>query len=208
MNMLKTILRKIVQKKETKSKTPFFTKEIFQGDNFNIGDYTYGKPTVLFTNANTRLVVGKFCSIAANVTVFLGGNHRTDWLSTYPFNILNSDFPAAKEINGHPATKGDVIIGNDVWIGRNATILSGILIGDGAVIAANSVVCKNIGDYEVWGGNPAKFIRKRFDDDVIKELKEIKWWDLEVNSINKIVTYLCSGDIRGLKEKIKLELNE
>lgn len=103
-----------------------------------------------FENEESNLIIGKFCSIAGGVTIFLGGNHRLDWISTYPFNMLEEEFPEAKMIKGHPATKGDVKIGNDVWIGQNAVIMSGIIIGNGAVIAANSVVTKNIKDYEVW----------------------------------------------------------
>lgn len=193
-------INRIVKKIQGKDlPEPFFSKDFFKAEKYSIGDYTYGKPTVLFKNSGTQLVIGKFCSIADGVTIFLGGNHRTDWITTYPFNVLPEYFPEAKNIKGHPATKGDVIIGNDVWIGRNTTIMSGITIGNGAVVAAESVVVKNVGSYEVWGGNPAKFIRKRFDDETIKTLEQIKWWDWELEKILKNVESLCSNDLNFIK---------
>jgi len=156
--------RKIISFLE-KEKVPvfLFTNQITSLKDYNIGDYTYGNPKVIFPNKDATLKIGKFCSIAKNVTIFLGGNHRIDWVSTYPFFEIFDDFQKHKIIEGHPSTKGDVIIGNDVWIGRNVIILSGVKIGNGAVIAAGSVITKNISCYEVWGGNPAKMIKKRFD---------------------------------------------
>lgn len=175
-----------------KFKTPFFTKDIFENEKYKIGDYTYGHPSILFKNGGANLYIGKFCSIAKGVTIFLGGNHRTDWVSTYPFNDLLDYFPEAKDIEGHPATKGDVVIKNDVWIGNGATILSGVSIGDGAVIGAGSVVSKNVGEYEIWAGNPAKLIKKRFNDDKIEELREMKWWDWKIDRVKSELNYLCN----------------
>ncbi len=172
----------------------FFTKDIFKKKKFKIGEYTYGAPLILFENEDSNLFIGKFCSIANGVTIFLGGNHRIDWVTTYPFNKLPEYFPEARGIVGHPATKGDVRIGNDVWIGRGVIIMSGVTIGDGAVIAAGSVVSKNIGDYELWGGNPAKFIKKRFSDTEIENFKRIRWWDWEITKIKKYLNYLCSNN--------------
>lgn len=195
MNVLRYIYRKIKSLFISKSPSVFYTKDFFKDKKFIIGDYTYGKPKVFFENEESNLIIGKFCSIAGGVTIFLGGNHRLDWISTYPFNMLEEEFPKAKHITGHPATKGDVKIGNDVWIGQNVVIMSGITIGNGAVIAANSVVTKNIKDYEVWGGNPAKFIKKRFSDSEIEKLLEIQWWDWELDKIKSKVNYLCSDKI-------------
>jgi acetyltransferase-like isoleucine patch superfamily enzyme len=200
MKIIKKIKNKFRSQKVTES---FFTKDIFRNKNFSIGDYTYGKPTILFENDKTNLIIGNFCSIAANVTIFLGGNHRIDWITTYPFNELNNYFPDAYFVKGHPSSKGDVIIGNDVWIGRNVVIMSGITIGDGAVIAAGALVSKSIGDYEVWGGNPATFIKKRFDDDKIKDLKILKWWDWDINKIKNNIPNLCSDDVSALISKEK-----
>ena len=187
---------KILATRDSKEKPLVYTKDIFKDKRYDIGEYTYGKPNVIFDNQGTNLKIGKFCSIAANVTIFLGGNHRTDWISTYPFNVLNEDFPAAKTIEGHPATKGDVIIGNDVWIGNNVTILSGITVADGAVIATGAVVSKNVGPYEIWGGNPAVLIKKRFDEEQTQILLKLQWWDWEVEKINRNVALLCAQNIQ------------
>jgi acetyltransferase-like isoleucine patch superfamily enzyme len=194
------IIKKIVERIKHFNKPPkapilFYTKDIFKGRKFLIGDYTYGNPRVLFENEDANLIIGKFCSIAYNVTIFLGGNHRTDWISTYPFNVLGNDFSKELDIKGHPATKGDVIIGNDVWIGINVIIMSGVTIGDGAVIAAGAVVSKNISDYEIWGGNPAILLKKRFNENDIVKLKEMKWWDWDIEKIKSEVGYLCSNKI-------------
>lgn len=190
INRIVKILRKI---NATPSVAlPFFTKDIFKDKKYEIGEYTYGNPKVLFENKEANLIIGKFCSIADGVTIFLGGNHRTDWITTYPFNVLSDYFPEGYGITGHPSTKGDVIIGNDVWIGLNVIIMSGVSIGDGAVIAAGSVVSKNIGDYEVWGGNPSRFLKKRFDDSKIKELQALKWWNCEISFIKEKIPQLCS----------------
>jgi len=165
---------------------------------YDIGDYTYGNPKILFPNGEAALKIGKFCSIADGVTIFLGGNHRTDWISTYPFNVVFNDDLSCSEIKGHPSTKGDVIIGNDVWIGSYVTILSGVTIGDGAVIAANAVISKNVGKYEIWGGNPAKMIRMRFTDLEIQILERVRWWDWGIDKIKRNSHLLCSGNIDQL----------
>ncbi|TBN03704.1 CatB-related O-acetyltransferase [Hyunsoonleella flava] len=200
--MLKRLLKKLLKpfvNKNEKGTPSVFTKDILKNSKFHIGEYTYGKPSVLFENDDVNLTIGKFCSIAQNVTIFLGGNHRTDWVTTYPFSVLNSDFPKGKNISGHPATNGDVIIGNDVWIGRNATIMSGVKIGNGAVIGAGAVVTKNVGDYEVWAGNPSVFIKKRFDDRTIEYLLNLEWWHWDIAKINENLHLLCSTNIEVLK---------
>lgn len=150
---------------------------------------------MLHWGEKSTLKIGKFCSIADGVTIFLGGNHRIDWITTYPFNVLNNDFPNASSVIGHPSTKGDVIIGNDVWIGKGASIMSGVSVGDGAVIAANSTITKNVSPYEIVGGNPAKHIRFRFPDNTIQKLLQIKWWDWEIELINRKVKTLCASDV-------------
>jgi acetyltransferase-like isoleucine patch superfamily enzyme len=161
----------------------------------SFGKYTYGRPNVHWKNDNANLVVGKFCSIAGNVNIYLGGNHRTDWVSTYPFGHIYQDI--FNEFNGanHPSTKGDVIIGNDIWIGDNVTIMSGITIGDGAVIANSSHVVKNVEPYSLVGGNPAKLIKYRFTPEQIEKLLEIKWWNWDDAKINKFTPLLCNNNI-------------
>lgn len=139
-----------------------------------VGEYTYGNPRILHWGEDANLKIGKFCSIADHVVVFLGGNHRLDWYTTYPFPTLSEAWPEGKEIQGHPSTKGDVIIGNDVWIGYGAIILSGITVGDGAVISTNALVTKNVKPYSVVGGNPAERLFFRFDTKTIEFLIKLK----------------------------------
>ena len=193
---IKTIIKQFFYKKEL---DVFYTRDFFRGRKFIIGEFTYGKPNVIFENDEANLVIGKYCSIAINVTVFLGGNHRVDWITTYPFNVFNKEFPVAKNITGHPATKGDVIIGNDVWIGKSVTIMSGVTIGDGAVLAANSLITKNVGAYEIWGGNPAKLIKDRFSKEDKNKLLKLKWWNWDSKKIIDNIEYLCSNNIEKLK---------
>lgn len=156
-----------------------------------IGVYSYG-----FENVEIRewgegadLTIGAFCSLADNVHIFLGGNHRVDWVTTFPFG---PDFASPHWfVNvGHPATKGSVEIGNDVWIGSGATILSGLTVGDGAVVAANSTVTKSIGPYEIWGGNPAKLIRLRFEPEIVEKLLALSWWSLPIVEIKQFAQRL------------------
>lgn len=166
-----------------------------------VGSYTYGHDgiKIIQSGEGKTLRIGKFCSIAEGVVVFLGANHRVDWLTTYPFgHCRENEFPKVKKDHGHPATKGDVIIGNDVWIATNAVIMSGVKIGDGAVIGAYSIVTKDVPSYTIVAGNPAKQIRKRFDDVVIDKLLELKWWDKPESEINEISDILCSNDIEKL----------
>jgi len=144
-----------------------------------VGKHTYGhgKIDVKKWNDNNKILIGSFCSIADKCVIFLGGNHRTDWVTTYPFGHINQHIFDSFNGIGHPASNGDVVIGNDVWIGCNVTIMSGVNIGDGAVIAANSHVVKNVKPYEIIGGNPAKHIKYRFNDEIIEKLLKIRWWE-------------------------------
>ena len=136
-------------------KNPSTVKKYMVGSSsIEVGRYTYGYQgiSVFQWDEGAALKIGSFCSIAGDLVVMLGGNHRTDWMTTFPFGHVFKNELECEDIVGHPKTNGDVIIGNDVWIGRNSTLMSGIKISDGAVIAANSTVVKDIGAYEVWGG--------------------------------------------------------
>ena len=159
----------------------------------NIGAYTYGQPTVLYGGKDSgRLTIGKFCSIADGVVILLGGNHRIDWVTTYPFSALLDEF---KNIPGHPATKGDVVIGNDVWLAHQSLILSGVTIGDGAVVAARVVVTKNVPPYSIVAGNPARVIRYRFSEDTIARLLRIRWWDWDIAKIKQNIPAMLVADV-------------
>ena len=136
----------------------------------SFGKYTYGKPIIHEWNEGSKLFVGNFCSIATNVNIFLGGNHRSDWVTTYPFGHINTNVFNTFNGIGHPISKGNVIIGNDVWIGSNVTIMSGVTIGDGSILANNSHIVKNVEPYSMIGGNPAKLIKYRFEKNQIEKL--------------------------------------
>jgi len=163
--------------------------------NVDIGKYTYGEFDIKWPNENKKIVCGKYCSIASNVTVYAGGNHRTDWVTTYPFGHIHTNIFNSFNGVGNPSSKGDVIIGNDVYICDNSTIMSGVTIGDGAVIACNSHIIKDVEPYSIVGGNPGKFVKYRFTKEQIEKLLEIKWWDWEESKINENIHLLCNNDI-------------
>ena len=176
----------------------FYTQDLLRRDYVHVGAYTYGQPQIYSWGEGANLYIGKFCSIAEGVRVFLGGNHRTDWVTTYPFPALKDEWPEASNIEGHPSTKGDVVIGNDVWIGDGATILSGITIGDGSVIGANCLVAQNIEPYSIVVGNPGRCVKKRFSDKRVRKLLSIKWWNWSEKEIRANIQALCSGNIETL----------
>lgn len=165
---------------------------------YEIGEYTYGAPLVVFPQG--KLKIGKFCSIAWNVTIYLGGNHRVDWIALYPFSSDDPRWPEAEGVEGFLTTRGDVTIGNDVWIGSDVIIMSGVTIGDGSVVGAGSVVTSDVEPYTLVGGNPAKVIKKRFSEEVIARLLEIRWWDWPEEKIRGNIQVLCSPDIERLTE--------
>lgn len=174
-----------------------FTAEDKEYESYLIDKYTYGTPLVLDYGKQANLKIGKFCSMAGDVKIILGGEHNLTSATTYPLKTL---FKTTDSIVS--ATKGDVIIGNDVWIGYGATILSGVNIGDGAVIGARAVVAKSVEPYSIVVGNPAKEIRKRFDDKTIKKLLKIRWWDWHIDKINANQD-LIIGDINKFLRKTK-----
>jgi acetyltransferase-like isoleucine patch superfamily enzyme len=159
------------------------------------GDYTYGRCNVLDWGDPYTLNVGKFCSLAANITVYTSGNHRSNWVTTYPFGHHLTDIFHRKLGESACVSNGNVNIGNDVWIGNNVTIMSGITVGDGSIIAANSHVVKNIEPYSIVGGNPARLIRYRFSHEQISKLLEIQWWNWSVEKINQNMSLLCNENI-------------
>jgi len=171
--------------------------ELVSSGRLTIGRYSYGRPTVYaYPGDGGSVSIGSFVSIGHGVEIFLGGNHRTDWLSTYPFRIV-FDLPGAYE-DGLPATKGKVVIGNDVWIGKGVTVLSGVCIGDGAVVGAYALVAKDVQPYAIVVGNPAREVRRRFDAEKVNRLAKLAWWDWPIERIMEAVPLLCSSDLDGL----------
>ena len=166
-----------------------------------VGEYTYGSELINVRSwgEGTELIIGKFCSIAP-CTVYLGGNHNTGKMTTYPFGIVHND--VFKFSGGLPnaTTNGNVIIGNDVWIGEGAVIMSGVRIGDGAVVGANSHVVRDIAPYSIVMGNPADTVMMRFDTIVIQKLLELKWWDWPIEKIRANLPTICGYFKETLKQ--------
>src|SRR5215471_18741619 len=186
-----------------------FLKNVVKNPKIEVGDYTYyddfenvenfeKNVKYLFDFVGDKLIIGKFCMIASNVTFIMNGaNHLTNALSTYPFAVFGKGWEKAMEGKEYPR-KGDLVIGNDVWIGYNTTIMAGVTIGDGAIIATNSTVAKDVAAYSIVGGNPAIEIKKRFSEEKIKQLIELKWWDWEPEKITAHVQDLTGNDIATL----------
>lgn len=158
-----------------------------------VGRYTYGTPQLKVWSDGERIDIGAFCSIADDVIIFGGGEHRLDWVTTYPLRIaLNS--PGAGQ-DGHPHTKGRTVIGNDVWIGHGAMVVSGVTVGDGACIGAGAVVSKDVPPYAIVAGNPARVVRTRFEPHAIAQLLKIRWWTWPIDKIRAFQSLLCADDI-------------
>lgn len=167
------------------------------------GEFTYGYENVEEKLRGANIYFGKFCSIAKDVKALLGDNHRTDWITTFPFGHIFQNVLNGYNGEGCPTTKGDIVVGNDVWICTGVKLMSGIKIGDGAVVGAYSVVTKDVPPYSIVTGNPARIKRKRFSDEDIEFLLDLKWWDKDVTEINEISPLLCSTNLEGLKERYK-----
>ena len=189
-----------------------FIKNTVSNPNIVIGDYTYYddledsenfERNVLyhFPFVGDKLIIGKFCALATGVKFIMNGaNHKISGFSTYPFQIFGNGWEkVAPQANELPY-KGDTVVGNDVWIGYEALIMPGVQIGDGAIIAAKSVVTKDVSPYSIVGGNPAQEIRKRFADDVIDSLLEISWWNWDIQKITHNLEKIVGGDIDALKD--------
>jgi acetyltransferase-like isoleucine patch superfamily enzyme len=170
---------------------------------FKIGEFSYGRPKVRFANAGRKLSIGRYCSIADQVEILLGGNHRTEWATTYPFESLTHWWPNAGSDRSTHVSRGDVVIGNDVWIGSGALLLSGISVGHGAVVGARAVVSRDVPPYAIVAGNPAKVIRFRFDEQTIAALLDIAWWDLPRADVEELVPLLQSERIEELINAVR-----
>ncbi len=194
--------------------TVTYVKPTIKNPSIVVGDFTYfsgadfeSRVTHHYDFYGDKLIIGKFCQIAAGVKfVMNGANHRMNAASTFPFYIFEGweqDVPPLSQM----PVKGDTVVGNDVWIGENATILPGASIGDGAIIGMNSVVGGTVEPYSIVAGNPAKLVRKRFDDELTALMLKWKWWDKDIEEINALIPLLSTDDLGKLKEMLKRELS-
>lgn len=190
-----------------------YVKPTIKNPNIIVGDFTYiadsdfkSHVTHHYAWSGDKLIIGKFCQIAAGVEfVMNGANHQMNTVSTFPFYALegwNMNPPDVKDLQ----LKGDTVIGNDVWIGQNAVILPGVHIGDGVIIGASSVVGSDVPPYTIVAGNPAKEIRKRFDDELIQLLLEFKWWDKSIEEIDSLIPILTCSDLKRVRCELKKRL--
>jgi len=187
-----------------------YVKPTLQNPNILVGDFTYiadsdfeSHVTHHYPWNGDRLIIGKFCQIAAGVEfVMNGANHQMNAVSTFPFYTLegwNMETPAMADL----PLKGDTVIGNDVWIGQNAVILPGVRIGDGAIIGASSVVGSDVAPYSIVAGNPARALRKRFDDELIDLMLRFRWWDKPIDEIDALIPLLTCSDLDRVRAEIK-----
>lgn len=184
-----------------------YIKNVITRQNIEVGEYTYyddidgaesfeDHVTHHYEFIGDKLIIGKFCAIAKGIEfVMNGANHRMNSVTTYPFNIMGGGWEKHTPSLNELPLKGDTVVGNDVWIGQNVTVMPGVHIGDGAIIGANSVVTKDIPPYTISAGNPCRVKKKRFDDKVIEHLLKIKWWNWNTDKIFDNMDALCSGDL-------------
>lgn len=176
--------------------------EIARHRRWKIGDYSYGNPTgsprVIYFSEDVELEIGKFCCFAEEVVIVLGGHHRTDWVTAYPLCAI---LEGIDDVPNLLRSKGDIRIGHDVWVGTGAMILAGVTVGNGAVIAARSVVSKDVPSYSVVAGNPARVVKMRFAEEIIAQLNQIQWWNWPIEKIRREAPLLLSGDVAGFVEK-------
>lgn len=188
-----------------------FIKNTVSNPNIIIGDYTYYddpedsenfERNVLyhFPFVGDRLIIGKFCALARGVKFIMNGaNHQLDGFSTYPFGIFGNGWERVMPPEDESPFKGDTVVGNDVWIGYEAVIMPGVQIGDGAIVAAKSVVVKDVPPYTIVGGNPAQPIRQRFEDAVVRSLLQIAWWHWDIEKISRNLEKIVAADLEALR---------
>lgn len=188
-----------------------YLKNFISSENIQVGDYTYYddpegperfEANVLyhFPFVGDKLVIGRFCAIAKDVKFIMNGaNHKTSGFSTYPFQIFGNGWEKAMPGDGELPYKGDTVVGNDVWIGYEATIMPGIRIGDGSIIASKSVVISDVPAYAVAGGNPARVIKNRFDESTVNELLKIAWWEWSAEKVTENLGAIVGHDLDALR---------
>ena len=191
-------------------KTVTYVKPTITRPNIIVGDFTYFSDvdfekhvTHHYDSYGDKLIIGKFCQIASGVEFIMNGaNHQMNAASTFPFYILEGWEQEVPPLSQMPV-RGDTIVGNDVWIGQNVIIMPGVHIGNGAIIGANSVVAKNVEPYTIVAGNPAKVLRKRFDDELIALMQELAWWDKSIDEINTLIPLLTCSDLQKVKTTLR-----
>lgn len=195
---MKALLHRLRSGRNPNNETRIHLEKLVRTHGFSIGAYSYGRPKIRFAGSGRGLTIGRYCSIADKVEILLGGDHRLDWASTYPFAAMRGLWPEADAPADYHASRGDVSIGHDVWLGSGCLILSGVAVGHGAVVAARAVVTRDVPPYAIVAGNPARIVRTRFDDETVAALVACAWWDLPHAQVSALVPLLQSGRIPEL----------
>lgn len=193
-----------------------YIKNVIKNPKIIVGDYTYYDDnegaedfekhvTHFYPFSKDKLIIGNYCAIAKGVEFIMNAaNHRMNCVSTYPFYIMGGDWgEAIAPVESELPFKGDTVIGNDVWIGQNVTIMPGVKLGDGVIVGANSTVASSFPPYVIIAGNPARIIRKRFDDELISLLEELKWWNKSVEEVNALLPILTNSNLEYVKQELK-----
>ncbi|MBR1778969.1 MAG: CatB-related O-acetyltransferase [Clostridia bacterium] len=191
-------------------KTVTYIKPTIKKPNIQVGEFSYFSDvnfeehvTHHYDFNGDKLIIGKFCQIGAGVNFIMNGaNHKMNSVTTFPFYIFEKWEQSPPPLSEMPL-KGDTIVGNDVWIGQNVTILPGVKIGDGAIIGANSTVASDVPPYAIVVGNPARLIRKRFDEELIGILEDLKWWDMSIEEIQNMIPLLNDSDLPKVKKNLR-----
>lgn len=190
-----------------------FLTNVVAGENISVGDYTYyddpdapeafQEKNVLyhFDFVGDRLEIGRFCALASGTTFIMNGaNHRLDGPSTFPFPIFGGDWAAHMDLLGDLPTKGDTIVGHDVWFGYQSTVMPGVTVGHGSIVASKAVVAKDVPDYAIVAGNPARVVGMRFDEDTVQRLLDVTWWDWPIEKVTRHIRSIMAGDVAELEQ--------
>lgn len=198
--MLKRLRKRLGRPRNPHNLTRLHLASYVERHGFQIGDHSYGAPKIRWWGEKARLSIGRFCSFADNVEIFLGGNHHAEWVTTYPFSAFAGRWPNVPPVNPVAPGRGDVHIGSDVWIGAGAAILAGVTIGPGAIVGARAVVTADAPPYSVTVGNPGRVARLRFSAMQVAGLLQTAWWELDDAAISELSPLLLSPDVDKLIE--------
>ncbi|WP_244472435.1 CatB-related O-acetyltransferase [Methylobacterium sp. Leaf108] len=205
MAPLRTLLHRLRTLRNPHNETRLHLARLARRHGFSIGAYSYGCPKVRFAGSGKSLTIGRYCSIADHVEIMLGGDHRLDWVTTYPFAAMDGLWPGVEAPPDYQVSRGDVTIGSDVWLGTGCLVLSGVTIGHGAVVAARAVVSRDVPPYAVVAGNPARVVRHRFEATAIADLLETAWWDRDPATIASLVPLLQSGRVAEVAAALRAD---